>query len=730
MMRTRKFLSGLKGKLLVWFLLIALLPLLVTSVLAYSNSRNALEKKIFSELTSINELKGRLVLHYFEELSANATLLAQLGNTRLAFERLNRYHDSSGARDGGVFDITTEEYKKIQAEIAPFFDFYSKTFGYYDMFFMCVTHGHVMHTYTRESDLGTNLTTGSLSNSGLARLWSKVIKQKKVVFEDFSIYAPSNSPAFFVGVPVKASDGSVIAVIAFQVGTDRINDLVNDATGLGRTGESLLIGDDLLVRSDSRFDNAFRILKAKIDTDAGRSAIKNASGNLIAKDYKGNKVIESYRALGLGENFATDFGWHIISKMDYDEAFAPVFALRNWVILIVVFSVVAVAFAALYLSGIIAGPMIRMSLVAKQVASGNLSVSPDEKTDDEIGDLSKSLQDMIATLRGMVSQILRTSERISVSSQELSSTAQQMNATTEEVSSTVQQISKGTESQAQRIDETQKVMEHVSAAISQVSVSAQHAANEAAGSLKISQKGSEAATETQRKVTKISEIVGRSVDSVKKLGERSDQIGEIVDVITSIADQTNLLALNAAIEAARAGEYGRGFAVVAEEVRKLAEASAKSAEEIEKLIKDVQQDTGDAVLSIQGAAQDAEEINEITKRLGSGLIEIVKSSERLAAMVEDVSSANQEQASSAKQVAKAVSDIASVAEETAAATEEASASSEEMTASMEELVSSAQELADMGIALRDMVGQFRLDSTGPEDALPQKRHAKKNSQTL
>lgn len=726
-MDKRFFLKGLKGKLLVWLLLIALVPLLIASFMAYFNSSQSLRNTIISELESINHLKGTLISNYFKEVADNATLLSQLGDTKVAFDKLNKYHDVGGGKAEGAFEIGTDEYKKIYAEIDPFFQFYAKNFGYYDLFFICADHGHVMYSSSKEKDLGSNLGVGPYRDSGLAKLWSRVVSENKVIFQDFSFYAPSNGPALFVGAPVKGPNNSVVAVVAFQVGTDEINSLVNDATGLGKTGESFLLGQDLLMRSDSRFDNSQRILKVKVETDAGLEAVSGRDGSLVAKDYRGVDVIENYHSLSFKQLIGSDFEWYMISKIDYDEAFAPVVSLRNWVLFVVFLAAIVVAVVALYLSGLIAGPMIRMSAVAQMVASGDLSHTPNEKTEDEIGDLSRALQDMIVTLRKMVAQILSTAERVSSSSQELSSTAQEMNATTEEVSSTVQQISKGTESQAQRIDETQKVMEQVSASVSQVSMSAQQAASEASNSLKISQKGSEAAAETQQKVAQISDVVGKSVESVKKLGERSNQIGEIVDVITNIADQTNLLALNAAIEAARAGEYGRGFAVVAEEVRKLAEASAKSAEEIGRLIKDVQQDTGAAVANIQGAAKDANEINEITKKLGLGLLEIVKSSESLAAMVQEVSAASQEQASNAKQVAKAVSDIASVAEETAAATEEASASSEEMTASMEELASSSQELAEMGISLRDLVGKFKLDSASIETAIPFKKTAAKRS---
>jgi len=503
---------------------------------------------------------------------------------------------------------------------------------------------------SEETSIGMNLSDRDYFKEGQKGIFISDIYQSKI----------TEKIGFAISAPVKSLTGDrLVGVVVARYDLTTFNNITTNREGLGETGEVYIVNKDGYMITESRFIKD-TILKQKIDTEPVRlfqREKKTMTG--IYPDYRNILIIGA----SMGDDLLKEFpelGWIILAEMDVSEAFSSIKALGLWILLI------AVVVALL------------VSILAWFVASG------------------------------ISMPILQIAERVSSSAQQLSSTAQEMNATTEEVSSTVQQIAKGSETTAQRVEETSKVMEQMNASVSQVATSSQAAASASVQASQSAQKGGESAKDAVNKMNKIYETITSSAVVVKKLGERSEQISEITDVITNIADQTNLLALNAAIEAARAGEQGRGFAVVAEEVRKLAEGSAKAADQIARLIKDVQKETKQAVEAMDMGSKEVAEGREVVIKAGTALNEIIKVVENNASMVEQISAATEQMSAGTKQVVKSVDDIASTAEEAASATEEASASTEEMTASMQEMAASAQELAEMGINLRELVGKFKV----------------------
>jgi methyl-accepting chemotaxis protein len=354
------------------------------------------------------------------------------------------------------------------------------------------------------------------------------------------------------------------------------------------------------------------------------------------------------------------------------------------------------------------GPINEAMRIADAYAGGDLTARVNIETQGDFSTFAASLDAIGESLTALLVEVNNSVGMVSSTSQELASSAEEMNASTEQVSSAIQQISKGAQSQAAQVDETAKAMKEISSSVQEAytrSMAASEAAKKANDSANV---GKGTVESTIKKMQEIQKVVVESAKVIESLGKRSEEIGEIVDVITNISDQTNLLALNAAIEAARAGDQGRGFAVVAEEVKNLAEDSREAAERIAKMIKEVQSETAKAVESMHRGTKETAEGMQFVEMTGKAFGDIQEMAATTTAGVVEISNLMNSQKEGTQRAAKSVDGIASIAEETASASEESAASTEELTASMEDMTARAQALSEMSVNLQKIAGQFNI----------------------
>ena len=577
------------------------------------------------------------------------------------------------------------------------FDQFNTMMQYYDLFLINPT-GYCFYTVAKEADYQTNLVNGKYSQSNLGKLTQHVLKSKKFGIVDFAPYAPSNDePAAFIAKPVVVDD-HVEMIVALQLPTEKINSIMNKRAGMGKTGETYLVGNDKLMRSDSFHDQDSRSMKAsfanpsigKVNTLASRKGLAGETDCKIIKNYLGSNVLSAFTPI----NILNTTTWVLISEIHYSEAFATVEALKATSIFILIVSAILIVVFALFVAKAFKEPIIKGVDFAKQMAKGDMTGNLGIDQKDEIGELAQSLNDMVSSLRSMFKDIATGVENLASSSTQLSSISQQISgrsedsalkstqvaSAAEEMSSNMTSVAAAVEEASTNVGTVATAAEEMNVTISEISQQASKAKQKAEGAVQVS-------TETNERV--------------KALGQVAKDVGSITETITEIAEQTNLLALNATIESARAGESGKGFAVVANEIKELARQTASATDEIRQQINNIQNTTASTVSEIDHIREEIQEVNDYVTSIAAAIEEqttatreISESVSQASAGIQDASANVAQTSSVTKEIAKDISDVSHAAKETNTGSSQVS--------------DSASELSSLAEKLKRMVSQFQF----------------------
>ncbi len=355
---------------------------------------------------------------------------------------------------------------------------------------------------------------------------------------------------------------------------------------------------------------------------------------------------------------------------------------RTMVSAVVVFSVLSISFVfGIYIARSVATRVSRISReITEAESTRNLTTQMEVLGNDEISTMAISLNRFLNTIHDLVADVGRVSEEVAGAATEMAATSDQFAA--------------GLENQSMQTTEAAAAVEELAASVRQISSHSVEASEAAEQSRHDAELGGQIVRDTVAEIQAIAHDVRDTSESINELGKRSEQIGQIINVINDIADQTNLLALNAAIEAARAGEHGRGFAVVADEVRKLAERTSAATQEVSDAIGQIQTDTRGSVERIESSVSRVDSGVELASSAGEALERIVQAAHGLGQMVSSISDASKEQSVASDDLSQRIDAVRLVASESNLAASQSAEASGNMSSQAERL--------------RELVGSFKI----------------------
>lgn len=657
-------------------------------------------------------------------------------------------------------DRTT--YSDHHAKYHPVVRSFLEKFGLYDVHLVDLETGDVVYSCFKEVDFTTSLKDGPFAKSSLARAYAKAAASDSpefVALTDYESYLPSyDQAAMFLAAPI-FDDGKKVGVVAFQAPIDRVSAILEERTGLGKTGETYAVGPDKLFRNDSRFVEELissgrltrktTIINSEVtlNTEAETSALTGKLATKQSVDYRGRDVLNSWEPITVHKGSEGDkaITWGLISKVDLAEVREPIERMSRTMLLIGLFAAIVVVIAGYALASNLTRQTDAISDMLTHIGIGNFDARAEVLSEDELGTVAMSLNAMCDNTLSLIQTrderdqiqlaVQKLKEEVAIiASGDLTQEAEvsddltggiaesinhlidqlrtvigniqeaatQVTSSAGEIQRTTTDVSSGADQQSKQIVQTSSSLEAMAASIQQVSENTERSANVAHKARENAVQGTQAVRNTIEGMERIRDQVQDNAKRIKRLGETSQEIGEIVQLIGDIADRTSILALNASIQAAMAGDAGKGFAVVAEEVERLAERANQSTRQIESLIKAIQSETAEAITAMEECTHEVVTGSKLATEAGQALDEIDEVSKDLADLMSSMTEATRHQAAGADELSKSMSVISRVTQETATETKHAAVS-----------VTNLAELAD---ALQQSVAAFRLPHMKPRSA--------------
>jgi methyl-accepting chemotaxis protein len=663
-----KYSQNFKVKLITILVAVSILPLIFAGGYFYYKEKNTITNNIYRNNQNIANIVNGEISNY---LYNNIKALQYLAD-----------NDIMKSNDNNTMKDTVQKFK-----------------NHFPVF-------EIVYSTDNRGDLTASSTSVEVKDyinySYSDRDWFNYPLKTGNVFLSSSTYisTQTNQPVITISIPIE-KNGERIGILGGDINLNKLQEIITNID-VNNDGIVFLADGDGKLIAHPEFKE--RVLKQEDmnDNPLVKSALNKNNKTIEYSTKAGNRVIGSSSNIEKAN-------WALVVQQPVKTAFQPLNDYAKSIIIFILFFITLITILSYFIGSKIVKPITLAVNFAQKIAKGNLDIDPlAVNRKDEIGELSKSLNNMKNSLKNTIDQVAKTASLLSSSSKELLNFGEEVEKSANQVGEAIQQVASGAEEQSAQIEHSSIQIDNLIEDISNVKEMSEDMNMQSNNVINNIGVGNDSVSESISSIKIVKNNTENVSNNINQLGNLSSEIGDIVKIINDISSQTNLLALNAAIEAARAGEAGRGFSVVADEIRQLAEESEEATDQISRLINQIQSGVNNALTGMDDAEKVVAKSVKAINITGNSFEKINDVSKELADLINMIASKAENVNQNGKAVKISINEVAAVSEEAASNSEEVAAASQEQSAATAEIVNAAEKLAVIAKELAKQVDEFQI----------------------